>query len=347
MNSGSSPQSPVASILISNYNYAQFLREAIDSALRQTYPYTEVIVVDDGSTDRSRDIIASYGNRVVPVFKENGGQASAINAGFSASRGEIICLLDSDDLFLPEKVARVLNAWERNPHSCVVYHQLQAVDAQGQKKIGNPWPQAVWCGDIRDRVERSGGWWAYPTTSGLCFSRSYMQQLLPIPTETTRGGSDTYLAGPAAFVAPVIGVAAVLGMVRFHGQQPVPQGSSAYHFKQACFEAGNESTKRLSLFRNKIKRYTVEFAVLKETLRERLNTPASISLEDVWPYQRCRWAAGEPVTWPEAVAGVIGCPTLPLSMKWKEVAKAVLHIRDWRCDRSLATVSVSKRTSCH
>src|SRR5215213_900396 len=94
---------PLVSVIIDNYNYGRFLREAIDSALGQTYPRVEVIVVDDGSTDDSRAVIAAYGDRVVPVLKENGGQASAFNAGFAASRGELICFLDADDTFMPEK----------------------------------------------------------------------------------------------------------------------------------------------------------------------------------------------------------------------------------------------------
>ncbi len=80
----------LASIIISSYNYAQFLREAIDSALKQTHKNTEVIVVDDGSTDNSTEIIASYEDRIVPVLKKNRGQASALNAGVSVSSGEVI-----------------------------------------------------------------------------------------------------------------------------------------------------------------------------------------------------------------------------------------------------------------
>src|SRR5687767_6151914 len=86
---------PLVSIIIDNYNYARFLPAAIDSALGQTYPNTEVIVVDDGSTDTSREVIRSYGGRVVPVLKENGGMMSAYNAGFSVSRGEVVVFLDS------------------------------------------------------------------------------------------------------------------------------------------------------------------------------------------------------------------------------------------------------------
>ena len=77
---------PLVSILINNYNYGYFLGAAIESALSQTYQNIEIIVVDDGSTDNSREIIAHYGNHIIPILKENGGQASAFNAGFAASR---------------------------------------------------------------------------------------------------------------------------------------------------------------------------------------------------------------------------------------------------------------------
>ena len=70
---------PLVSIIINNDNYDRFLAEAIDSALSQTYPNVEVILVDDGSTDRSRDVILCYCDQVTAVFKENGGQASAID----------------------------------------------------------------------------------------------------------------------------------------------------------------------------------------------------------------------------------------------------------------------------
>ena len=85
-----------ASIVISNYNYGRYLPDAIDSALAQTYADTEVIVVDDGSTDDSRRIIEAYRDRIVAIFKANGGQASALNAGFAASGGEVIVFLDAD-----------------------------------------------------------------------------------------------------------------------------------------------------------------------------------------------------------------------------------------------------------
>src|SRR5580698_2629233 len=105
---------PSVSIIINNFNYGRFLSEAIVSALDQKYRGFEVIVVDDGSTDNSLDIVASYGNRLRLVSKENGGQASAFNAGFATSIGEVICFLDSDDRFLPDKLSHIVNIFNRN-----------------------------------------------------------------------------------------------------------------------------------------------------------------------------------------------------------------------------------------
>lgn len=79
---------PLVSVLIYNHNYERFLGDAIDGALRQTYSPIEIIVVDDESTDSSRDVAASYGNKISCVFKVNGGQASAFNTGVKASHGE-------------------------------------------------------------------------------------------------------------------------------------------------------------------------------------------------------------------------------------------------------------------
>src|SRR5438105_6923580 len=99
---------PLISIIITSYNYARFLTECIDSALAQTHQPCEVIVVDDGSTDDSPQIIGGYGNRVKAVLKSNQGPASSWNLGFELSRGEFVLFLDSDDALLPTAVAAAL-----------------------------------------------------------------------------------------------------------------------------------------------------------------------------------------------------------------------------------------------
>ena len=119
---------PLVSILINNYNYGRFIGKAIDSALSQTYKNIEVVIVDDGSTDDSQDIIASYGDRIVSIFKENGGQCSSYNVGFANTKGEIICFLDSDDIFLPEKVAEVVEVFKSCEELGWCFHDLRWVD---------------------------------------------------------------------------------------------------------------------------------------------------------------------------------------------------------------------------
>lgn len=130
---------PLVSALITSYNYGLYLREAVDSALNQTYPNIEVIVVDDGSTDNSPEIMASYGDRIIPIYKKNGGHVSAVNAGYAASQGQILCFLDSDDVWLPQKVETVVEAFNTYPKATVVYHKVQNIDAEGTP-TGQPWP---------------------------------------------------------------------------------------------------------------------------------------------------------------------------------------------------------------
>ena len=112
------PAEPLVSILVSNYNYARYIGESIQSALDQTYANIELIVCDDGSTDDSVQVIEQYERkdpRLRFIRKANGGQASGFNAAFAASRGEIIALLDSDDLFLPHKVERIVADFQAHP----------------------------------------------------------------------------------------------------------------------------------------------------------------------------------------------------------------------------------------
>src|SRR5207253_5996288 len=140
----------LASIIVNNYNYGRFLREAVDSALNQTYRHTEVIVVDDGSTDRSPEIIASYGERIVPVLKQNGGQNSALNAGFSLSRGDVILFLDSDDVLFPTAVRAAVDAFSEPDVVKVHWPWLEWDDYS--RETGKVWWKSLPDGDMRELV---------------------------------------------------------------------------------------------------------------------------------------------------------------------------------------------------
>ena len=103
------------SIIIPTYNRADLLREALDSVLAQTYQEFELLVVDDGSTDNTRELVAGYGERTAYVFQENRGVSSARNLGIQSSTGEFIAFLDSDDLWLPEKLEQQVTIMEQHP----------------------------------------------------------------------------------------------------------------------------------------------------------------------------------------------------------------------------------------
>src|SRR5438045_1296314 len=150
------PELPLATIIISSYNYARFLGECIDSALAQTWPNVEVIVVDDGSTDESRQILDSYGDRIRTIFKTNGGQASAANAGFAAASGDVIILLDADDLLLPEALTNIVPQFDADERISHVHAPMWEIDAVGNRN-GRQFPrQALPHGDLRDAVITGG-----------------------------------------------------------------------------------------------------------------------------------------------------------------------------------------------
>lgn len=107
---------PTVSVVITTYNYAGFLTTAIESVLAQSLKADEVIVVDDGSTDGSPDVVARYAERGVRyIYKENGGISSARNAGIKASSGELIAFLDADDIWLPDKLALQVEHMRQHP----------------------------------------------------------------------------------------------------------------------------------------------------------------------------------------------------------------------------------------
>src|SRR5215207_1739222 len=104
------------SFVIPNYNHARYLGQAIESALAQTYPNTEVIVVDDGSTDDSRSVAAGFCDRIRYIYQRNAGLSAARNTGVRAALGEYIALLDADDLVEPAYAERLLAALAQVPH---------------------------------------------------------------------------------------------------------------------------------------------------------------------------------------------------------------------------------------
>ena len=113
----------LVSIVIPTWNSEKYIKESVESALSQTYEYTEVIVIDDGSTDHTKEILDSHisSKRINYIYQENKGLASARNTGIRSSKGEFIAFLDSDDIFLPEKIKKQIHSLENNADFDVSY----------------------------------------------------------------------------------------------------------------------------------------------------------------------------------------------------------------------------------
>lgn len=208
-----------ASIIVNNYNYGRFLAEAIGSALAQTHEGTEVVVVDDGSTDNSREVIAQYGNRVAAVLKDNGGQASAYNWGFAVSLGEIVCFLDADDKLADSAIAEAAAAFQ-DSQLIKVEWQLEMIDEHGRRTGAVVPERPLPADDLRERTLSDGpfyDWLITPPSSGNCYRRAMLQNVLPIPETPFRHGADVYLT----MLAPIFGKIHRLdqpqGWYRVHG----------------------------------------------------------------------------------------------------------------------------------
>ena len=193
------------SCLINNYNYGRYVAEAVESALAQTLPFDEIIVVDDGSLDGSQSMLRErYGSHplVRLVFQANGGQLAAFHAGLASSSGDLVFFLDADDRFLPTKVAEVVEVFDAYPDCGMVCHPVVLFGARDgvdfarrperphdafQTGESSPWSLfSSW----EDPVIPLGGglaspgdrWkWVGSPTSGMVFSRRTLDRFLPLP----------------------------------------------------------------------------------------------------------------------------------------------------------------------
>ncbi len=202
-----------ASIIINNYNYATFVGEAIKSALAQTHP-AQIIVVDDGSTDESRAVIQKFGTRIETVFKSNGGQASALNTGFTRAKGGIIFFLDSDDLLEPNAVADILSVWRVG--TVLAHYPMTIIDAHNTEHGITPGaPARLADGDVRNELLTTGSF-ASTTMSGMAFFRAALDRVMPMPERSFVYAADGYLLRAMAFLGPVQYVELRLARYRLH-----------------------------------------------------------------------------------------------------------------------------------
>jgi glycosyltransferase involved in cell wall biosynthesis len=212
---------PLVSVLLSNYNYGSFLQEAIRSVLQQTYEKYELIVCDDGSTDGSREVLESFQSldpRITVIFQSNQGQFSAVNAAFQNSRGEIICLMDADDIFRPEKLESLVEAFVSNPDAGFAIHRMLRVDkfrnALGEIPLLSQLPSGWQGGAFSLKGPRALS--GLPPSSGLALHRTIAELIFPL-SPTLRTGADTAVQILAPLMTPIIALHRILGEYRIHG----------------------------------------------------------------------------------------------------------------------------------
>ncbi len=125
-------QQPLVSIITPSYNQARFIEQAIQSVLSQDYPALEYIVIDGGSTDGTRAILESYGDRVRWISEPDNGQANAINKGFALARGDILAWINADDFYAPGAIRTVVAYFQAHPDVSLLYGDVIAIDEAGK-----------------------------------------------------------------------------------------------------------------------------------------------------------------------------------------------------------------------
>lgn len=198
-----------------NYNYCNYIGEAIESVLSQTYQNIELIIVDDGSTDNSTDIISSCDDpRLIKIFQENQGQAAAINKGFQYSKGEIIAFIDSDDFWAENKIEVVIDKFQKFD-VCAVQHSHYIVDSDSinSNKIHPNLRPGLY--NMLDIFIKNNDVCYFSTTSGISARKEYLDKIFPIDSEW-KICADVAFSYPLAFFGDVYTTKEILGYYRIH-----------------------------------------------------------------------------------------------------------------------------------
>ncbi|RKT20445.1 glycosyl transferase family 2 [Paraburkholderia sp. RAU2J] len=230
------------SVVIANYNYGGFVGQAIESALTQDWPNVEVIVVDDGSTDNSADVIRSFGEEIAAIFKENGGQREANNVGFERSAGDVVIFLDADDVLVPGALRSIASVWR--PGLSKVQVLMQRVDAQ-RRPIRNVIPKIRHViPKIPPRLSSEAiRHWAYKTSeyptppgSGNAWARSFLERIFPLDASCDSFTDSTCIA-MAPYIGDVETIAAPLVLYRMHGANHSAMSANTSNFNREISRA--------------------------------------------------------------------------------------------------------------
>lgn len=206
-------------MLIDTFNHERFIRSAVDSVLQQEFDSNqlEIVVVDDGSSDDTPNILKSYGERIRFIAKENGGQASAFNVGVPMCQGDIICLLDGDDWWSPKKVRTIMDGFSANPSLVAIGHGIIVEDQVANRTdYLRPDTSMVLQFTSKNDVAKFRKNMCFLGTSRLSMRREVALALLPVPNELIFEADEHFFT-----LLPAIGNVAILAEelthYRIHG----------------------------------------------------------------------------------------------------------------------------------
>jgi glycosyltransferase involved in cell wall biosynthesis len=204
------------SVIIPNHNYADYVGIAIRSALDIRWPKVEVIVVDDGSTDKSLEVIKAFADRITLISQENAGQMQSCVNGFRRSSGDVVIFLDSDDALHPDVMTEIAAVWSDTASK--YQFQMRIIDAEGNP-TGNIFPQYYSYPapeDIRKWITTTG---SYPTPpgSGNAYPRWFVEYVFDFKTDFVHRAPDSYLLAAAPACGDVKTIARPLADYRVHG----------------------------------------------------------------------------------------------------------------------------------
>jgi glycosyltransferase involved in cell wall biosynthesis len=206
---------PSVTALVCAYNYERYVAEAIESAFAQDYPaeLIEVLVIDDGSTDGTPEILRSYGDRIRVVRQPNGGLLAATARGIEEARGDLIAILDADDVWKPEKVRRQVELMVARPEVGFVFSDLEVIDPDGRTLATSFWKDQG-LRPSRGRVLARFLCQNYATAPSVMFRRAFADHVLPI--DPAAFFQDWWLAVKIAEVAEIDFIPEPLTLYRSH-----------------------------------------------------------------------------------------------------------------------------------
>ncbi|HTQ61002.1 MAG TPA: glycosyltransferase family A protein [Candidatus Solibacter sp.] len=213
------PTLPVT-VLIDTYNHERFIEQAVVSVLEQDFPASdmEILVVDDGSADRTSEIVRKFAPRVRYLRKENGGQASAFNFGIPRAQGEIIAFLDGDDWWARNKLQTVMGAFDRNPHAAAVGHGIIEIDSQeSRSRFLSPGTTGYFDLKSDEGAQTFRNFMAFLGTSRVAIRKNVLTKLLPIP-EALVIEADEFMSTMAVAYGGAFLLADGLTFYRLHGE---------------------------------------------------------------------------------------------------------------------------------